>query len=383
MFASRMKRHRRSVESVSRTLLYLRWLVGLLVVALVPAAVGVAATRAPARASQTGPALHTAAAAGPAAVPGEIVVGFRSGVDASDRAAARSVADVSAERNLLVPGAQLVRVERGQSVQEAVTELEQRPDVRYAEPNWIYHADATPDDPRLGNLWGLHNTAQAVNGHAAGTADADIDAPEAWDGNTGSSSTVVAVVDSGVAWDHPDLAPNIWSNVDEVAGNGVDDDRNGKVDDVRGWDFVDRDNNPWDYDDHGTHVAGTIAARGQQRGGHRRRGVAGVDHAAPRAGRLRLGHQRRRRGRVHVRGGERARGWSTLRSAARATRRRSPTRSAPIRTRCSSSPPATTGRTTTRRRRTRAITRGPTSSASRRPTAPTRWRASPTTARRR
>ena len=70
------------------------------------------------------------------------------------------------------------------------------------------------------------------------------------------------MVDSGVAWDHPDLAPNIWSNPDEIAGNGVDDDGNGRVDDVRGWDFVDGDNNPWDYDGHGTHVAGTIAARG-------------------------------------------------------------------------------------------------------------------------
>jgi subtilisin family serine protease len=114
----------------------------------------------------------------------------------------------------------------------------------------------------FGSLWGLHNTGQAVNGHAAGTDDKDIDAPEAWDRNKGSMSTVVAVVDSGVAWDHPDLSPNIWSNADEIAGNGVDDDGNGKIDDVRGWDFVDGDNNPWDYEGHGTHVAGTIAARG-------------------------------------------------------------------------------------------------------------------------
>ena len=213
-------------------------------------------------AAQTGPKLRSAAAAGPAAVPGEIVVGFRSGVDGAERAAVRSAADVRAARNLLVPGAQLVKVEGGQTVDDAITELEQRPDVRYAEPNWIYHATSTtPDDPRFGGLWGLHNTGQTVDGQG-GTIDADIDAPEAWDRSTGSASTVVAVVDSGVAWEHPDLAPNMWSNADEIADNGVDDDGNGKVDDVRGWDFVDADNNPWDYNDHGTHVAGTIAARG-------------------------------------------------------------------------------------------------------------------------
>src|SRR4051812_48967640 len=214
-------------------------------------------------APKAGPKLHSAAPTGSTAVPSEIVVGFRSGVDASERAAARSAADVQARRNLLVRGVQLVEVVSGQTVQEAITELEQRSDVRYAEPNWIYHATSTtPNDPLFSSLWGLDNVGQAVNGQAAGTVDADIDAPEAWDRNRGSASTVVGVVDSGVAWDHPDLAPNIWSNPGETAGNSVDDDGNGKVDDVRGWDFVDGDNNPWDYEDHGTHVAGTIAARG-------------------------------------------------------------------------------------------------------------------------
>ena len=231
---------------------------------VMPAAAG---AQAPA-----GVGLHFAATTGPAAVPGEIVVGFRAGVDGSERAAARSAADVRAERNLLAPRAQLVKVDSGQTVREAITVLEQRSDVRYAEPNWIYHATATtPDDPLFGSLWGLNNTGQAVIGDAVGTADVDIDAPEAWDHNRGSASTVVGVVDSGVAWEHPDLAPNVWTNPGEIAGNAVDDDRNGRVDDVRGWDFVGGDNNPWDYTDHGTHVAGTIAARGNNGVG-----VAGV-----------------------------------------------------------------------------------------------------------
>jgi subtilisin family serine protease len=222
-------------------------------------------------AAQSGPTPHGPAPAGPAAVPGEIVVGFRSGVEGSERAAARSAADVRAARNLLARGAQLVKVERGQTVPEAIATLEGRADVRFAEPNWIYQASSTtPDDTRFGGLWGLSNTGQTVNGRA-GTADADIDAPEAWDVNHGSPSTVVAVVDTGVAFEHPDLAANMWSNPGEIAANGVDDDGNGMVDDVRGWDFVGDDNDPWDYTDHGTHVAGTIAARGNNGVG-----VAGV-----------------------------------------------------------------------------------------------------------
>ena len=242
--------------------------VGTLAVIGLLTALPAAAAAAPLRPPTT---LRTSAPPAQAAVPGEIVVGFRSAAPSSSRAAARSQAEVRLGRNLLTPGTQLVKVKPGQSVGAAIAVLNRRPEVRYAEPNWIYQASATvPDDPLFGNLWGLDNTGQAVNGHAAGTADDDIDAPEAWDQNQGSG-TVVGVVDSGVAWDHPDLAPSIWNNSDEVAGNGVDDDGNGRIDDVRGWDFVDVDNDPWDYSDHGTHVAGTVAARGDNG-----IGVAGV-----------------------------------------------------------------------------------------------------------
>ena len=91
---------------------------------------------------------------------------------------------------------------------EAIASFEREPRVLYAEPNFVYRLSATPDDPLFGSLWGLHQTS-----------DRDIDAPEAWEMTRGSKSIVVAVIDSGVAYDHPDLAPNVWLN-DDPAGGG-------------------------------------------------------------------------------------------------------------------------------------------------------------------
>jgi subtilisin family serine protease len=114
-----------------------------------------------------------------------------------------------------------------------------------------------PNDPSFAVEWGLHNTGQY-----AGTPGNDIGAAGAWQFTTGSRSVVVAVIDSGIDLTHPDLVANLWANPGEIAGDGIDNDSNGFVDDVHGWDFVDNDAVPQDGYGHGTHVAGIIGAVG-------------------------------------------------------------------------------------------------------------------------
>ncbi|MDP8902025.1 MAG: S8 family serine peptidase, partial [Actinomycetota bacterium] len=202
---------------------------------------------------------------GRAFAPGEVIVVLEEPASQSDLRELNQENDASIEEDLPRSDVNVVDLPRDLSVAEAVREYENSPDVAYAEPNFKLQPAATPNDPGYKDLWGLNNTGQT-----GGTVDADADAPEAWEVTTGSPTTVVAVIDDGIDTSHPDLNGNIWTNPDEIPGNGRDDDGNKYIDDVNGWDFANDDKTVYDPDalnggkgdEHGTHVAGTIAAEG-------------------------------------------------------------------------------------------------------------------------
>lgn len=206
-------------------------------------------------------------------VPGELIVKFRDAASAATVAAAHSAAGGRTIKTFSAGTSRLhhLKLNPGVVVEDAVSKYQQSPAVEYAEPNYLYQVTMIPDDTQFTSLWGLQNTGQTVNG-TVGTAGVDIDAPHAWDLTTGSPDVIIGVVDSGIAYDHPDLAPNIWINTGEIPNDGIDNDGNGFIDDVNGYDFFSDDPDPMDAPSpffppsgnagHGTHVAGTIAAVG-------------------------------------------------------------------------------------------------------------------------
>jgi subtilisin family serine protease len=173
--------------------------------------------------------------------PNRVLVRFRSGVSAAREAQVRHSMGATLMRAYrLVPGLELVKVGPGSGPKalDAAASLAHNPSVRYATPDIAYHVQAVPDDSLYEEQWGMES----------------IGAPEAWDRSTGSKSVIVAVLDSGITLNHPDLEANIWTNPSPG--------QNGYVNDIHGWNFVANNNDPVDDFGHGTGVAGVIGAVG-------------------------------------------------------------------------------------------------------------------------
>lgn len=203
------------------------------------------------------------------AVPGEFVVRLK---ESAARLQIKSLSiELRSEIKSRIEGTNLIVVRRPQIELQAsaVAQLKENPVVENAEPNFIYRINRTPNDADFGKLWGLLNTGQS-DGKQAGTKGIDIDAERAWDITTGSENNVIAVIDTGVDYTHPDIQANMWKNTAEANGKkGIDDDGNGYVDDIYGYDFSSDagDPDPKDLHGHGTHCSGTIAGNGNDGAG--------------------------------------------------------------------------------------------------------------------
>ncbi len=188
---------------------------------------------------------------------GQILVKFKAGVSETTKNAKHADEGSVKLRVFNSTGIQHVGIASARKVEDAVARYRADPNVQYAEPNYVVTALATPDDPGFSLLWGLNNSGQTL-----GTPGAAIKAPPAWDITTGSANVVLMVIDTGVDYTHQDLTPNMWINPGEIAGNGIDDDGNGQIDDIHGINVVAGTSNPMDDNGHGTHIAGILGAVG-------------------------------------------------------------------------------------------------------------------------
>jgi len=191
---------------------------------------------------------------------GRVVVRLAPGI--ADSAAGDLMKSVGAlSSRTLWPGLlSMLEIPAEADLRAALETLNRDPRVAYAQPSYIHHLANTPDDTDFGLQWNMDQSN-----------DADIDAPEAWNSATDASAAIVAVIDTGVQYDHPDLAANMWVNPNEIPRNRLDDDGNGWVDDIYGIDLVNGDGDPMDDHLHGTHCAGILGAAGNNS-----TGVAGV-----------------------------------------------------------------------------------------------------------
>ena len=193
-----------------------------------------------------------------AVVADQLLVTLQPGISAAALAAALAESGIRIRENLpgsdtlllQLPAHELDSVDRAQSLLKSRADL-----FLHVDPNGVGFG-AAPNDPRFAAQWALQNTGQ--NG---GSVGADVNATGLWSIVASAPKVLVAILDSGMDFTHQDLAGIAWKNPGEIPGNGIDDDGNGRIDDVNGWDFVNSDNDPTDDHDHGSHVTGILAAR--------------------------------------------------------------------------------------------------------------------------
>lgn len=209
-------------------------------------------------------------------IPGEVLVKVKPG-HVGKFLAKKSLLDAEVKKEIrTLTGQYFLLKSDSKSAQNLLSSLRDLPEVSFAEPNYLYKIVDAPADPLYGKLWGLSNTGSNEpdrNGGQSttpGIQGADIDAERAWTITRGSKKVKIAVIDTGIDYNHPDLKNNIWKNEKEIAGNGIDDDQNGYIDDVRGWNAFKDNGDPMDGNSHGTHCAGTIGAE------HNNVGVSGM-----------------------------------------------------------------------------------------------------------
>lgn len=198
-------------------------------------------------------------------VPGEFIVGLKSDTKAFGIMNVNSLAQaLGAYVKSTIPSQNLVVIKRPvfEKSDSVIETLQQNPLVEFVEPNYIYRMNKTPNDPDFDLLWGLKNIGSKDSEGKVGVQGMDINMDKAWDIQTGSKKMVVAVIDTGIDYNHPDLKDNMWVNKAELNGQpGVDDDGNGVIDDIHGYNAVNNSGDPLDDQGHGSHCAGTIGAK--------------------------------------------------------------------------------------------------------------------------
>lgn len=202
----------------------------------------------------------------PAHVPDEVLVRLRAPATAGTLSGVVRAAGALRAEPIRGTGLHRLKLPAGRSVREALVALAGMPGIEWAEPNYRVRTCRVPEGPRFAELWGLRNIGRTFVsrncGTLPGTPGADMLAADAWERTRGSRQVVVGILDTGIDRTHPNLKANLWTNPGEIPDNGIDDDRNGYVDDVHGYDFVNRQGDPKDDNGHGTHVAGSIGAAG-------------------------------------------------------------------------------------------------------------------------